>query len=122
MPISRTAASTVAPMRRAGVARGREPMPGASHTSEACAPGPSSGGPGGLVQQGEGRGRIRRKGHPGVAGAADELVVGLVDREQDLVATPSAVEKNVHVPILGTARDNSPVAFSLPAAPAGTCV
>src|SRR5918995_3133142 len=121
MPISRTAASTVAPMRRAGVARGREPMLGASHTSAACAPGPSSGRPGGLIQQGEGRGRIRRKRHPGVADAADELVIGLVDREQDLVSTPCAVEKNVHVPMLGTARDNSPVAFRLPAAPTSTC-
>lgn len=32
----------------------------------------------------------------GVAGAADELVIGHVDREDDLFAAPGAVEKNVH--------------------------
>ena len=53
-----------------------------------------------LVQESEGDRRIGREVHPGVAGAAHELVIGLVDREDDLVATPRAVEQNVHAPIV----------------------
>ena len=49
-----------------------------------------------LVQEAEGDHWVGRERHPGVAGAAHELVVGLGDREDDLVATPGAVELNVH--------------------------
>ena len=66
------------------------------HGGRAFADASPSGGARRLVQQREGGGRIRREGRPDVAGAAHELVVGLVDLEDDLVAAPGAVEKNVH--------------------------